>query len=315
MTDTPDRVPGRGVTAARASAGDGLVTARADAGGSPATAAQALATGVARLAAGGLDDAGRDARRLLAHALGVGPDRLALHLRDPVDPAAAARFEAAIAARLRRQPVAQITGRRQFWGRGFAVTPDVLDPRPETETLVAAALARPAVRVLDLGTGSGCILLTLLAEWPCATGLGTDLSAPALAVAAANAAALGLAGRADLRRGDWTGCIDAASDGPFDLIVSNPPYIAAADMAGLAPDVRDWEPHGALTPGGDGLAAYRAILPALPALLAPGGRVLLEIGAAQGAAVAAIARAAGLARIAVLPDMDGRDRVVAAQRS
>ncbi len=271
--------------------------------------------GVARLAGGGVDDAGRDARRLMAHALGVVPDRLALHLRDAMTPAAAARFDAAIAARMRRQPVAQITGQRRFWGRGFAVTPDVLDPRPETETLVAAALARPAARLLDLGTGSGCILLTLLAEWPDATGIGTDISAPALAVAAANAAALGLTDRATLRQGDWTGCIDAGGDGPFDLIVSNPPYIAAAEMARLAPDVRDWEPHGALSPGGDGLAAYRAILPAVAGLLAPGGRVLLEIGPAQGAAVTGIARAAGLREIAILRDMDGRDRVVAAQQS
>ena len=279
------------------------------------TVAQALAAGIARLAAGGLDDAGRDGRRLLAHALGVGPDRLALHLRDPIAPDAAARFDAAIAARSRRQPVAQITGQRAFWGRMFAVTHDVLDPRPETETLVAAALARPAARVLDLGTGSGCILLTLLAEWPQAAGIGTDVSGPALAVAADNAAALGLADRTTLRQGDWTGCIDAARDGPFDLIVSNPPYIAAAEMAGLAPDVRDWEPPGALSPGGDGLAAYRAILPAVPRLLAPGGRVLLEIGPSQAASVTDIARAAGLCRIDVLRDMDGRDRVVAAQQS
>ena len=211
--------------------------------------------------------------------------------------------------------MAQITGQRAFWGRMFAVARDVLDPRPETETLVAAALARPAARVLDLGTGSGCILLTLLAEWPQAAGIGTDASGPALAVAADNAAALGLADRTTLRQGDWTGCIDVARDGPFDLIVSNPPYIAAAEMAGLAPDVRDWEPPGALSPGGDGLAAYRAILPAVPRLLAPGGLVLLEIGPSQAASVTDIARAAGLCRIDVLRDMDGRDRVVAAQQS
>lgn len=271
-------------------------------------AAALLAAGVARLAAAGIADAPRDARRLMAHALGLTPDRLALHLRDSVDPAARARFDAAIAARARRQPVSQITGRRRFWGRDFTVTSDVLDPRPETETLIAAALQRPATRLLDLGTGSGCILLTLLAEWPGATGTGTDISDAALAVAADNARALGVADRASLIRADWT----RGLTGPFDLIVSNPPYIAAGDLPGLAPEVRDWEPHGALSPGADGLAAYSAILPALPALLAPGGRVLLEIGPSQGAAVAALSRAAGLARTTVLPDMDGRDRVVSA---
>lgn len=277
----------------------------------PTDAAALLAAGVARLAAAGIDDAPRDARRLLAHALSIAPDRLALHLRDPADDAACARFDAAIAARARRQPVSQITGRRRFWGRDFAVTRDVLDPRPDTETLVAAALDRPAARILDLGTGSGCILLTLLAEWPHARGTGTDISNAALAVAAANATSLGVADRTSLVRADWT----AGLVGPFDLIVSNPPYIAADELPGLAPDVRDWEPPGALSPGPDGLAAYRAILPALPALLAPGGRVLLEIGPTQGEAVAALARAAGLGGIVVLPDMDGRDRVVSAQFS
>ena len=290
-------------------------TAQSAVGPAPATAAQALTAGIARLVAVGLDDAARDGRRLMAHALGVAPDRLALHLRDPLDASGAARFDAAISARARRQPVAQIIGQRLFWGRSFAVTPDVLDPRPETETLIAAALDRPAARVLDLGTGSGCILLTLLAEWPHATGIGTDISRPALAVAAVNARALGLTDRATLRQGDWTTCIDATGDGRFDLIVSNPPYIAAAEMSALAPDVRDWEPPGALSPGGDGLLAYRAILPDVAAFLAPGGRVLLEIGPTQGAPVAAIARAAGLTCIAILPDMDGRDRVVAAQQS
>jgi release factor glutamine methyltransferase len=275
-------------------------------------AASALAAGTSRLAAAGIDGAAGDARRLMAHALGIAPDRLALHLRDALDRDARARFDAAIAARVRRQPVSQITGRRRFWGRDFGVTGDVLDPRPETETLVAAALQHaPAARVLDLGTGSGCILLTLLSEWPHARGTGTDISDAALAVAAANARALGVADRAALLRADWTDGVT----GPFDLIVSNPPYIAADEMAALAPEVRDWEPPGALTPGGDGLAVYRAILPALPGLLAPAGRVFLEIGPTQSAAVCALARAAGLAGTAILTDMDGRDRVVCAQFS
>ncbi len=269
------------------------------------TAAAALVGAVRHLAGAGIADPARDARRLLAHALGLPPSRLTLVLGDPLPEAAAAIFAAAIADRARHRPVAQITGRRSFWGRDFLVTADTLDPRPETESLIAAALARPAARVLDLGTGTGCILLTLLAEWPGATGLGTDVSVAALEVARRNAAALGLGDRAGFVLADWATDLS----GPFDLIVSNPPYIAADEIAGLSPDVRDWEPMLALSPGGDGLAAYRAILPQAAALLAPDGRVLVEIGATQGAAVVAIGRAAGF-EAAILPDLDGRDRVV-----
>ncbi|MBL9059755.1 MAG: peptide chain release factor N(5)-glutamine methyltransferase [Mangrovicoccus sp.] len=271
----------------------------------PGTAAAALAGAVRHLAGAGVADPARDARRLLAHALGLPAARLTLALGDPLPESAAAAFASAIADRARHRPVAQITGRRSFWGRDFIVTADTLDPRPETESLIAAALARPAARVLDLGTGTGCILLTLLAEWPGTSGLGTDASAAALEVARRNAAALGLGDRAGFARGDWA----AGLSGCFDLIVSNPPYIAADEIAGLSPDVRDWEPMLALSPGGDGLAAYRTILPQAAGLLAPDGRVLVEIGATQGPAVAAIGRAAGF-EAAILPDLDGRDRVV-----
>lgn len=273
------------------------------------TGAQALRDAARRLRAAGIGDAAGDARVLLAHALGVAPDRLILIASDPVPPDGLHRFAAAVGARCARQPVAQITGRRLFWGRVFRVTPDVLDPRPETETLVAAALDRPFLRVLDLGTGSGAILLSLLADAPGATGLGTDLSPAALAVAAGNAAALGVADRVTLLQADWW----AGVTGVFDLIVSNPPYIAASEMAGLAPDVRDWEPHVALTPGGDGLDACRAITGRAAAHLAPGGRVMVEIGPTQGAAVAAMFAHAGFGHVTVLPDMDGRDRVVLAR--
>ncbi|MFC2966551.1 peptide chain release factor N(5)-glutamine methyltransferase [Acidimangrovimonas pyrenivorans] len=273
------------------------------------TANDALRAALPRLAAAGIDDPARDARRLLAHALGLAPDRLTLHLPEPLAPAAAARFEAALAARCRRQPVSRITGSRAFWGRDFRVTPDVLDPRPETESLIAAAMEAPFARVLDLGTGSGAILVTLLAERPRASGLGTDVSDAALAVARANARALGVGDRAEFRRSDWFSAVDEA----FDLIVSNPPYIAAEEMAGLSPEVRDWEPHLALTPGGDGLDAYRAIAAGAPGHLTPGGRLLVEIGPRQGAAVAAFFVAAGLEKVRICPDLDGRDRVVAAE--
>lgn len=274
-------------------------------------AADLLPDAVARLAAAGVADPPGDARRLLAFALGIAPDRLLLHLPDPVGPEAGARFAAALRARAARRPVAQIIGERLFWGRRFRVTRDTLDPRPETEVLVAAALERPFDRLLDLGTGTGAILLTLLAERGEARGLGTDISPAALAVAAENAACLGLEARAQLRLSDWFGAVEDV----FDLIVANPPYIAAEEMAGLSPEVRDWEPHLALTPGGDGLAAYRAIAGGAGAHLAPGGRVLVEIGPRQGAAVAALFRQAGLESVQVIPDLDGRDRVVHAVKT
>lgn len=268
-----------------------------------------LPAAVARLRAAGVADPARDARLLLAHAAALPADRLTLHLDDALGETAAARFEAALAARARRQPVSQITGQRLFWGRSFRVTPDVLDPRPETEVLVAAALEAGFARVLDLGTGSGAILLTLLAERDSAHGLGVDRSPPALAVAAANARALGVAGRCALRPSDWF----ARVSGRFDLIVSNPPYLAAAEMAALAPESRHWEPAAALAGGEDGLDAYRLIAARAGAYLIPGGRLLLEIGPAQRAAVVALLGRAGFAAVVSRPDLDGRDRVIDAR--
>ena len=275
------------------------------------TVADALRAATAQLTQAGIAAAAGDARHLVAHAIGLDPDRLTLHLSDQLDASVQVRLEAALAARARHQPVSQIIGSRLFWGRRFRVTRDVLDPRPETECLIAAALAQPFARVLDLGTGSGAILLTLLAERPDASGLGTDLSPKALAVALGNAQALGLTARASFARADW---LDGVQE-QFDLIVANPPYIAAAEMAGLAPEVRDWEPHLALTPGGDGLGAYRKIAAGAPAHLAPGGVLLLEIGPTQAAAVTALLTAAGLRCGPTLPDLDGRDRVVVARLS
>ncbi|MCT8328640.1 peptide chain release factor N(5)-glutamine methyltransferase [Albidovulum sediminis] len=275
------------------------------------TAADALRAAVPQLAAAGVAEPARDARLLLAHALSIPPDRVTLILPEPLSPEASAAFEAAVSARAARQPVAQITGRRLFWGRSFKVTRDTLDPRPETEVLVAAALERPFVKALDLGTGTGCILLSCLAGMPFATGTGTDISPAALAVAEENAVALGLAARARFLRSDWF----AAVPGRFDLVLSNPPYIAAEEMAALSPEVRDWEPQGALTPGGDGLDAYRAIARGAGARLMAGGRLILEIGPTQGAAVRALLRAGGFDCVEIRPDLDGRDRVVIATKA
>jgi release factor glutamine methyltransferase len=272
------------------------------------TGTQALRLAIPRLRAAGVAGAPTDARRLLAFVLGLPPDRLTLALAEEMTEAQREAYDAAIAARLRRQPVSQIVGERMFFGRAFRVTRDTLDPRPETELLVQVALERPFARLLDLGTGTGCILLSCLAHMPMAAGTGTDISEAALAVAAENAARLGLDRRAAFRRSDWFGAVG----GRFDLIVSNPPYIAEAEMAGLAPEVRDWEPRRALTPGGDGLGAYRAIAAGAGARLMGGGRIALEIGPMQGEAVSALLKAQGFGAIEVRRDLDGRDRVVVA---
>lgn len=274
----------------------------------PATAAEALRAGIAHLAGAGLSDAAGDARLLLAHALDLPRHRLSGALSAPMPAEAVRRFDAALRARAARQPVSQIIGRRAFWKHEFRVTRDTLDPRPETETLIEAALAEPFASVLDLGTGTGAILISLLAERPQARGTGTDISAAALSVAQENAAEIGVC--ATFLESDWF----AAVTGRFDLIVSNPPYIALDEMAGLAPDVRDWEPRLALTDEGDGLAAYRVIAASAPGHLMPGGRLMVEIGPTQGAEVAALMQAAGLTDSHILPDLDGRDRVVFARK-
>ncbi|MGP9788987.1 peptide chain release factor N(5)-glutamine methyltransferase [Roseinatronobacter sp. NSM] len=278
------------------------------------TAAQLLAAGVAQLRAAGIDGAPRDARWLLAHALNIDAARLILALPDPVTDAQAQRFAGMITARLRHQPVAQILGARDFWGRRFCVTPDVLDPRPETETLIQTALDRQFDTVLDLGTGSGAIVLTLLAERQHARGVGVDLSAAALRVAGQNARALGVQDRVQWQCCDWF----ADVSGQFDLIVSNPPYISVRELGALSAELRDWEPRMALVPDGDdgtGLGAYRVICARARDYLRPGGWLVVEIGAAQGQAVQALFAAAGFASISLVQDMSGHDRVIAGQHT
>ena len=263
-----------------------------------------------RLAAAGVADAGRDARLLMRWAGGHDGAELAALIEEVPPIEEAERFRSGAARRAERQPLSHITGRRLFWNRMFQVTPDVLDPRPETESLIAEALHRgPFQRVLDIGIGSGCLLLTLLAEWPGATGVGTDRLAATLKIARANAVDLGVADRADLTQTDWTDGVE----GRFDLVVANPPYIAAGDMALLAPEIRLHEPQVALSPGEEGLEAYRAIAPRLPGLLVPGGMVLIEIGPTQYEEVAALIAMAGLNVLMVIPDLDQRARVIVAQ--
>jgi len=239
-----------------------------------------------------------DAELLLAHALGVSREAVLLGDHD-VPPG----FDTLIARRLRHEPVAYITGKRDFWTVSLQVTHDVLIPRPDSETLIEAAVAHfgPAgpKRVLDLGTGSGALLLAALDQWPEATGVGIDASEPALAVARRNAAVIA-PDRAEIRGGGWTGTGEV-----FDLIVCNPPYIATGER--LPPDVTEWEPHAALFAGDDGLNDYRAIAPALGGQLAPRGLACLEIGHRQRVAVTVLFENAGLT-VTCRKDLAGRDR-------
>ncbi len=265
--------------------------------------AEVVALIAARLAAAGIDDARREARILLAAALGT--DAGGLMAVDEVEPGV---FEAMLARREMREPLAYITGTKEFWSLNFFTSPATLIPRPDSETLVSAALAalpdRQAVRrILDLGTGTGCLLLACLSEFPAAFGVGVDIAPAAAALAARNAAALGLAGRAAFLAGDWA----AALDGAFDLVLSNPPYIPEPDIAGLMPDVARFEPRAALAGGADGFAAYRIICAALPRLLAPGGVAVVEMGAGQAEDFAAIVAANGL-EVTFRQDFSGHDR-------
>lgn len=281
------------------------------------TGAEALGAASRRLAAAGIDGASRDARRLLAWSLGSTTDRLALALPEVLASDAARRFEGATSLRCNRVPVSQITGQRMFYGRIFHLDREVLDPRPETEILIAQALAEVYERVLDLGAGTGCIAITLLAERPDAIGTAIDVSAAARKHTLANAMMHGVSDRLEVLGADWFTPLEgeAPITGRFDLIVSNPPYVAAQEMDDLSPEVRDWEPRQALTDEGDGLGAYRAIAAEALNFLVPGGRLLVEIGPSQGAAVSRLFAAAGLEDVAVHPDLDGRDRVVSARNT
>lgn len=267
----------------------------------------------ARLEAAGVEAPRRDARLLLAAALERPAAALIGAGRETAPAEGAARFETLVERRTRREPVSRILGRREFWSLDFDISPAVLDPRADSETLVAAALeafpdkAAP-LRVLDLGVGSGCLLLSVLAERPAARGLGLDISLETAALARRNAAALGLSNRALIAAGDWT----RAAAGPFDLILANPPYIPSGELAQLAPEVRDFDPAGALDGGPDGLDPYRTILPAAVDLLQPEGRILLELGAGQWRAVGDLAEAAGLHLHACRRDGSGVARCLVA---
>ena len=253
-----------------------------------------------QLASVGIESAALDARMLLIDGLGIPHS---VFIADPqlmLEPGELLKLEAMLHRRLQHEPVSRILGWREFYGRRYVINEHVLDPRPDTETLVTAALAAmgktETCRLLDIGTGTGCIAITLLAERQDWSGTATDISAQALRIAGTNAEKLRVSDRLELRETCWADGVE----GPFDLIVSNPPYIAGAEIPGLMPEVAKYDPHTALDGGLDGLAAYRSIVESVPDLLAPGGLCVMEVGVAQAGALYELAENRGLTRFAAL---------------
>ncbi|MGH6980187.1 MAG: peptide chain release factor N(5)-glutamine methyltransferase [Stellaceae bacterium] len=272
------------------------------------TEAELLTEAAARLVEAGIDNPRREARLLLALARGSKANDLSPPGR-VIDPATAGWFENLVARRAAGEPYSRIAGKREFWSLDFALSPDTLDPRPDSETLIAAALARIGDRalplsVVDFGTGTGALLLALLSELPNATGVGVDIAPGAIETARRNAAVLGLASRARFVLGRWGEALTMSAD----VILANPPYIPAQDMSRLPPEVRDFDPAAALNGGPDGLCAYRELAPDLRRLLSVTGVALCEIGAGQGAAVAAIMTDAGLSFSGSHADLAGIER-------
>jgi release factor glutamine methyltransferase len=271
-----------------------------------------------RFKASGIETPDLDARILLCHALGLDHAQLAGAAERELGPGEKARIEALAARRLAREPVARITGAKEFWGLRLGLSPAVLVPRPQSETVVEQALAAidrdgprtRSLRIADLGTGSGAIMLALLSELPNAFAIGTDRDPAALATARANAGELGMSGRAAFVACDF----GAALAGTCDLVVANPPYVRTADISSLDADVRDYDPHCALDGGPDGLAAYRVIAADAKRLLAPGAHLVVEIGLGQCNAVSCLLAAVGLDRIVHATDLAGIPRTVAAVR-
>lgn len=275
----------------------------------------ALADAAEVLRDAGLEDPRREARLLLGAALGVAPEILLGAPERVMENDQRRLFDSLISRRAAREPAAYILGEREFWSLPFRVSRDTLIPRPDSETLIEAALdglddRGAPYRLLDFGTGSGCLLLALLSELRQSSGLGVDVNIGALAVARDNAARLGLGDRSRFLCGDWGGALRCGSRGGFDLIVANPPYIEDSEMAALSPEITGYEPPSALSGGPDGMACYRALAPDLPRLLRPGGRAVIEVGAGRADAVAAIMTDQGLVEKGRRKDLAGIERCI-----
>jgi release factor glutamine methyltransferase len=260
----------------------------------------------------GIETPELDARLLAEVAFGLDRLELVNREREPAPAEALAKMQLMAERRLRGEPVTRILGEREFFGLTFKLNEATLVPRPETEMLVVRTLqlleGRPRKRILDLGTGSGCIAISVLTESPSATAVAVDLSNDAILAAEANAEVHGVAKRFDARKGSWFEPLKAGES--FDVIVSNPPYIASETIATLKPEVKDHDPHLALDGGADGLDAYRAIVAGAPAWLKPDGWVVVEVGADQGHLVKALFTKAGLVEVAIEKDLAGLDRMV-----
>ncbi|MGU3495291.1 peptide chain release factor N(5)-glutamine methyltransferase [Xanthobacteraceae bacterium A53D] len=287
------------------------------AGPAPSTLRDLRRLLAARLTAAGIDSPDLDAGLLLAHALGLSHAAVRFAGSDPVSPQGVARAEDLVARRIAGMPVARLLGEKEFWSLSFTLSPDTLVPRPDTETVVEAALAtiidrKAPLRIADLGTGSGAILAALLCELPNAVGIGVDLAEGAARTARANLVRAGLARRSAIIVGDWSGALS----GGFDLVVSNPPYIPSMDIVGLAIEVRENDPMAALDGGADGLVCYRRIAAEAPRLLKSGGHLVLELGIGQEADVARLLAAAGLAATGpARADLGGIPRALTARLS
>jgi len=284
-------------------------------GGGFPTIGSVLDEGGAAFAVAGFDEPRRRARRLLAAALPLSAAEIFAHPEASLTVADEARVSEVLRRMIAREPLSRILGKREFWGLEFMLSAETLDPRPDSETVVEAVLSRlpdriPSYRFLDLGTGTGCLLLALLSEFPRAIGVGLDVAPGAALTARRNAMRLGIGDRAHFAVGDWAGAIA----GEFDAVIANPPYIPTAAIPELPSEVRDYDPLRALDGGNDGLAAYRAIAADLLLLLRPGGLFAAEIGMGQAEAVAAILGQGGLAIDGFAADLAGVIRCVVVRR-
>ena len=270
---------------------------------------QLLSDATLKLSISEIDNAPRDARILVAHALGIPKSQLSMKIKENVSEETKASLEKLISRRINREPIAKILGKRQFWGRTFFINEDVLDPRGDTETLIDYVIDGPVRSVLELGTGSGVIAISLACEWKEVHVVATDISEAALFVAQKNAQNFDVHDKIDFLKSDWFEAIE----GKFDLIISNPPYVGLSEINEISQEVLNHDPELALFAGSDGLGAYERIIPQLTKFLNPGGTVVLEIGASQSDSVKTLMNSSGLSEVKTFKDLAGKDRLVTAK--